>query len=107
MTQLSEIVRDDGVCVVSVVGELDLATVEQFLALTQRAVTACSAIEVDLGGLSFIDSSGLSALLQLRNETTGRALPLSLSNVGPSTHRLFRLTGLLDVFDLRAHNLER
>ena len=104
MAQLSEMVRDDGVCVVSVVGDLDLATVEQFLTVTRRSSVACSSLEVDFQGLSFVDSTGLSALLQLRTETIARGLRLSLTNVGPSAHRLFRITGLLDVFDIRASN---
>jgi anti-anti-sigma factor len=102
MAQLSEMVRDDGVCVVSVVGDLDLAAVEQFLTVTRRSSEACSSLEVDFHGLSFLDSTGLSALLQLRKESIARGLRLSLTNVGPSTHRLFRITGLLDVFDIRA-----
>jgi anti-anti-sigma factor len=104
MAELSEVVRDDGVCVVSVVGDLDLAAVEQFLTVTRRSSVACSSLEVDLHGLSFVDSTGLSALLQLRKEAIARGLRLSLTNVGPSTHRLFRVTGLLDVFDIRASN---
>ena len=102
MAQLSEVVRDDGVCVVSVVGELDLTAVEQFLTITRRSSETCSSLEVDFHGLSFLDSTGLSALLQLRKESIARGLRLSLTNVGPSTQRLFRITGLLDAFDIRA-----
>ena len=104
MAELSEMVRDDGVRVVSVVGDLDLAVVEEFLTVTRRSSKAGSALEVDLHGLSFIDSTGLSALLQLRTETIARGLRLSLTNVGQSTHRLFRITGLVDVFDIRTSN---
>lgn len=103
MVQLSEMVRDDGVRVVSVVGELDLAEVEQFMAFGRRSGHGCAGLEVDLGGLSFIDSTGLSALIQLRKEFSELGLPLRLTNVGPVTRRLFHITGLLDVFGIGAN----
>ena len=102
MVQLSEMIRDDGVCVVSVIGELDLASVEEFSTTARRSAALCAALEVDLGAVSFIDSTGLSALIKLREETGARGVPLTLANVSPATHRLLQVTGLLDVFHIRA-----
>lgn len=101
MTPFSESVRGGGIHVVGVTGDFDLALVEQFLTVARRSALDATALVVDLGDVSFIDSSGLSALLQLRMEVTGRGIPLTLEKVKPPTHRVFELTGLLDVFDLR------
>ncbi len=106
MAQFSEMVRDDGACVVSVIGDFDLGVVEPFLTTARGMALDCAELVVDLGGVTFIDSSGLSALLQLRMEVTGRGIPLRLDNVRPATHRLFEITGLLDVFDIRTDGSE-
>jgi anti-anti-sigma factor len=48
-----------------------------------------ASIELDLAGLSFIDSRGLSALLRLRHANPG----LTLVNPTHQARRLFELTG--------------
>jgi len=90
----------DGVCVVAVDGDLDLAAVDEFLETARSASAGCSALEVDLDRLSFVDSSGLGALLRLRQETTERDVGLRLVNMPAAADRLFRITGLLDLFDI-------
>jgi anti-anti-sigma factor len=48
-------------------GELDFAEVGEFQAALSRAGAAAVGIVVDLSSVSFIDSSGLSALVDLYN----------------------------------------
>lgn len=102
MVDFGESTRSDGACVVSVVGEMDLAVVAEFL---ERALACLDradalALDLDLEGVSFIDSSGLGALVRVRKEAADRGKALTLVNVSASTHRLLEITGLQDAFDI-------
>jgi anti-anti-sigma factor len=92
---------DGGVCVLSVTGEFDLAVVAEFLQRALACLGRTEALELDLQGVSFIDSSGLGALLRVRKEAADAGKTLSLVNVSPATHRLLDITGLHDAFDIR------
>lgn len=81
--------------VVSVTGEIDLSTASDL----QMAVDALSPFErplaLDLGGVGFVDSTGIRALLAINNramETLGQ--PLILMRATEGTRRLIQLTGL-------------
>jgi anti-anti-sigma factor len=72
---------------VAVRGELDLATVGTLEAELNRPP---GPIVLDLSGVSFIDSAGLTLLL--RTTRNGCAI----GNVSPAVSRLFRVTGFED-----------
>ena len=81
--------------VVKPMGELDLATTAELtraLALARRSRAA--AIVVDLGRLSFIDSSGVQTLATTRRVLGDR---LILANPMPQVRRVFELAGLAGV----------
>ena len=84
---------DNGTPVVSVMGEVDLATapaLEQ--TLLDATETGTGDVIVDLSGCSFLDSAGLRALIATRDrvEHLDRSLALVLSN--PSVTRIFQIT---------------
>ena len=92
----------DGVASLAVSGEVDIAVVEALLAEGRACLeSAPSGLEVDLGGVSFIDSSGLGTLVRLRNEATDLGKSIALTNVPPATLRLLEVTGLVDAFAAR------
>ncbi len=83
--------------VISLAGELDLASVEKtrsgiapFLAKHPSVVT------FDLQGLTFMDSSGIALLVQVSNEVE----QVTLIHVPPIVHRVLGATGLLEHFGL-------
>ena len=86
----------------AVSGEVDIATVDQFLheaiACLDDAADAC---EIDLGGVTFIDSSGLGALVRIRKAAHDRGKQVVLVNVPASVSRLFEVTGLAEAFGSR------
>jgi len=94
--------RSDGGCVLHVEGEFDLAVVDEFLEWALPCVEGADAVEIDLQGISFIDSSGLGALVRVRNDAVAQGKPLTLVNPSHATLRLLELTGLQDVFDTRS-----
>jgi len=92
---------DSGAHVVSVMGEVDLATapaLEQ--TLLGVAEDRTGEVIVDLSACSFLDSSGLRALLATRGrlEHSNRRPALVLSN--PSLLRLFQITQFDELFEI-------
>lgn len=84
-------------------GEVDLATVDEFLAEANACLDeAAEAVEIDLGEVTFIDSSGIGALVRIRNAARDRDKVLVLTNVPASVERLFAVTGLSEAFEIRS-----
>lgn len=101
MAQFSEDVRDAGTCVVHAAGELDLEAVEEFIATVQGALSRCTCVEIDLGDVTFMDSSALGALVRLSKDADRADAELHLTRITPATDQLLRLTGLTDFFSIR------
>ena len=55
-------------------------------------------LEIDLGDVTFIDSSGLGALIALRNTAQECGATLVLVQVSPAVARFFELAGVRDSF---------
>jgi anti-anti-sigma factor len=89
----------DGVGSLAISGEVDIAAVETLLAQARASLdSSATGLELDLGELTFIDSSGLGALVRLRNEAARSGKSVVLRNVPAATVRLLELTGLTDAF---------
>jgi anti-sigma B factor antagonist len=92
---------ENGAPVVSVLGEVDLATVPAFeQTLLCAADDGTGEVIVDLTGCSFLDSRGLGALLATRGrlERSNRRLVLVLSH--PSVIRIFQITQFDELFEI-------
>ncbi|MEV1002514.1 STAS domain-containing protein [Nonomuraea sp. NPDC050202] len=93
--------RRDGTLTVSVAGELDIATTEQFrshlLALLQEAGRSRGTdteLVIEVSRLSFIDAAGLGILVSVQNQAVNQRTRLHIKGVPPSMRRLLRITGL-------------
>ena len=61
------------------------------------ALDGCvGAVTVDLGGVTFMDSSGLGTLIRARNRIGEDGGQLSVTGVSQNVRRLFEVTGLAD-----------
>lgn len=90
--------REDGAAVVALVGEFDLASIEVARsALEQALEDKPTEVTIDLRGLSFIDSSGISFLLLAAREDGASRLRF-LPSEAPSVRRVFRVTGVEGIF---------
>ena len=92
---------DGGVPVVSVIGEVDLATAPVLeRTLRDAAEAQTGEVIVDLTCCSFLDSRGLTALLATskRLAHSDRSLGLVLSN--PNVLRIFEITGFDQIFEI-------
>ncbi|HEX6117490.1 MAG TPA: STAS domain-containing protein [Solirubrobacterales bacterium] len=87
--------------IVAFEGDLDLATVERFEeALDERGATN---LIVDLGGVRFIDSSGIHALVRARAARTASDLGTELVVApGSAVERVLEMSGLLEELGARA-----
>jgi anti-sigma B factor antagonist len=89
-----DLVERDDMVVVVVEGELDLAAAPDFSAWLARAETSpAPAIVVDLDRVSFMDSSGVHALLQFSVSERNRHR-LGVTRGSPQVQRLLEVTGL-------------
>jgi anti-anti-sigma factor len=79
-------------------GELDIASVPTFArALDQLPSDGAQAFVLDLSRLTFIDSSGVTSVLQARALCAERALEFCLIPGSEQVQRVFQITGLLAV----------
>jgi anti-sigma B factor antagonist len=90
--------RTDTGAVLAVHGDLDVAVGAAFVKAVDEALAAADApavVELDLGAVEFIDSSGLRALLEVQQSHGDR---VRVGAISPAVHRLLDLTGILDHF---------
>ncbi|MBG0829669.1 STAS domain-containing protein [Planomonospora sp. ID67723] len=91
----------NGRVLITVAGELDIATRPELCACADRALrTRPGALVVDLGGITFVDACGLGTLIALGNRAATRGTPLLLSAVSPAVRSLLLLTGLDECFTM-------
>ncbi|MFF5187471.1 STAS domain-containing protein [Streptomyces sp. NPDC000345] len=93
----------DGVRVITVRGEIDHdsgGSLRQALILPGG--TALPRIVVDLGGVTFMDSSGINILIAAHNAARGAGGWLRLAGPTDSVLRTMRLVGLDEVIDCHA-----
>ena len=99
--ELREQSSERGAHVICVRGEIHLTTAPRFSEhLTEAIESGKTAIVLDMSGVEFIDSTGLSVLLnglRLMGQRQGR---LALVSANPTVLRLFHITGLEGTFDI-------
>lgn len=99
---LVDLDRVDGVCVLSIEGELDLYT-EPVLtgALAAALENSPTKVVVDLTKCSLIDSTGLGALLKANKRLSeGSDVRLAVACPDPSIRKVFEITALHRIFAL-------
>ena len=96
--------RIDGVEVIRARGEIDISTAPLLSAALRESVDRDSGdyVVVDLCDVSFIDSSGLSVLLNALRRLTrqGRSLSIECRENGPA-HQLLTLANLAGTFSVQ------
>ncbi len=74
-------------------GEYDLARRSELRHAILDSSATASAVEVDLHGVTFIDSSGLRALLEVRDELSCNGIVMRVTNPSAAADRLLEVTG--------------
>ncbi|HZO66291.1 MAG TPA: STAS domain-containing protein [Kribbellaceae bacterium] len=98
------IVGADGEAVVYLVGELDLAVRDRLVdALTQASATRHRLV-IDLSRTTFIDSTGLKALVDLWRRRGDAGLELVLREPSPAVMHTLQMAGLADLLPIDTTN---
>lgn len=92
-----EVRNADATTVISVSGELDLASSPALEEELERvAQSDAQLVVVDLRGLEFMDSTGLSVLVRAHQRAEENGRRLGLVNGSQQVQRLLTLTGVAD-----------
>ena len=94
--------REQGVAVVDVDGDLDIAAVDDVDAALQEAISGGDPVVVDLVDVGFIDSTGMRAMIDARRRS--RDLGVAMVCVCPNNAavwRLLELTGTTGLFEVQ------
>jgi anti-sigma B factor antagonist len=83
-------------------GEIDVSIAAKLITHAERLVAAAPAsIIVDLSGTTFLDSSGVGALVSLSNAAAGAGLGTVQLEAGPpNVMRVLEIVGLKDAFEV-------
>jgi anti-sigma B factor antagonist len=84
---------------VRLAGELDQATAPRFRAVFPRIVGS-HRVDLDVSGITFVDSSGLRAFVELDDLTEARGGSLRIKAPTDRLRRLLDVTALVDVLDV-------
>lgn len=80
-------------------GEMDMSTVVTFEEAFSSALDdAHDPLRIDLSGVTFMDSSGLNALIRARNAMEDRGIKLVISGISHQVRHLFEISGLTTAF---------
>ncbi|MCH9816850.1 MAG: STAS domain-containing protein [Actinomycetia bacterium] len=91
------------ITVVAVSGELDVFTAPQLESALNDLVTAGRVeIVVDLSGVSFLDSTGLGAMVKALKWVKEQSGSLTVVAADERIVKVFKITGLDDVMSLQA-----
>ena len=93
--ELSSRTGGDGSQIISVTGELDIATAEQAYIYISDVIDAWPApVSVDVSGVTFCDASGLGVLARTARHARQAGRQLRLVAARPSLLKIMRITGL-------------
>ena len=89
----------DGSSIIAASGEIDVATAPDLTAALDLMIDrGATAISVDMEHVTFIDSSGLGALVTALKRAQQTDATLTLVNLSGSARKVFEITGLLETF---------
>src|SRR5579875_2789086 len=92
------VVIDNRARVVTVAGELDLATADRLVDCTAELIATAGDVVLDLGGVPFVCAAGIGAIVRMSNALRTHGSRLVLVDVAPAVRRTLqhgRVEGLL------------
>ena len=90
--------------VLHVAGALDVATRDALLAAADatRADADATAIILEMSQITFIDSSGIGAIVTIARDTDDNALAFALQSPSERVTRILRIAGLYDLWTIES-----
>ena len=91
----------DGIFTPFLSGEADLAVAADIIEAGVMSLTqTTTSLVIDLADVSFIDSTAIGSLVEIRNVRIDQETKLTLSNVAARVEKVLNLVGLSGVFEL-------
>ena len=100
-------VRDDGSVLLVPYGEIDMATVRgvRDVALDSLKSTGCAALTIDLHHVTFVDSTGVGALIAIQNVAHQTGQELTLFRPSARLMQVLKIAGLDTFFTIELETL--
>ena len=93
---------DNAVTLINLGGQLTIGTTPEFSEMTDQALSGGqTGIVFDASGLTFMDSSGLSALISVLRQARGRGVAVSFAGFTGAPRRVLDLTHMGLLMDLQ------
>lgn len=92
----AELLNGGSLAVVKLLGELDLSTAPQLQTCLQEFDADGADLQLDLSGLTFCDSSGISAMVTAAKRVRKRGARFSVVFPQPAVRSVLEITGLLN-----------
>jgi anti-sigma B factor antagonist len=97
-----EVRREGDRSIIEVAGELDASSGARLRTLVSEVLESSPpTVVLDLSGLTFVDSVGLSVIVAAHNRCEASGVALELHDVSPACRRVLEITRLTDVLVLR------
>jgi anti-sigma B factor antagonist len=90
----------DSYSLVSVRGEIDLHSAPKVQHAVERGANGVEAVVLDMGEITFMDSTALSMLMRAKDELQERGISLRLAAPSDAVERLFDVTGFGEYFEV-------
>ncbi len=93
--------RDQGnVRIVAVEGDVDLSTSGELRKVLFGALRGVKRLVINLGGIHYLDSSGIATLIEALKESQKTNTEFALFAMSPAVHEVFRLTHVIKIFQV-------
>jgi len=93
--------EEGGLRIVAVAGEVDMLTSPQLRTAVLDELHSASVLVVDLEGITFLGTSGLAVLVELRDAARTAGVSLRLVCTTRRVLRPLTIAGLVSLFDVR------
>ena len=98
--EVSVVENADSYSVIAVRGEVDLHTAPKVQYAIERGTNGVGAVVVDLGEITFMDSTALSMFMRAKDSLEEQNVSLRLAAPSQAVDRIFGVTGCGEYFDI-------
>ena len=93
----------EGITLVALAGELEVVSVDEFsMRMADLGGSGAIGVVIDLAGISFIDSSGINALVQAMRAVEARGGTAVVSSPSTVAKRVFAITRLAEIVSVES-----
>ena len=89
-----EVSEEPGSLILRLCGELDIASRDMIESAVMAAIPTVDSLILDLGDLTFCDSSGVAMFLAAREKAEAEGTALTLGNLRANVARVFAVSGV-------------